>query len=139
MHEENSVQAQLVAFARRIAVQQEYTDLVNGLQPVERLEKKYAFEKYELLDELKHDDGSTDANIKILSEAADMLYYSACLTAQGSSTWQRTHNFIASSGVNLEHAEKAALIKYELRSAAPNSKDFEKENAAIKAALYPEE
>lgn len=139
MHERNSVQAQLVAFARRIAVHQQYTDLVNGLQPVERLKQKYEHEKTEFLAEVQNDDGTLDATIKILSEAADMLYYSACLTAQGSNTWQRTRNFITSSGVNLDHAEKSAIIKYELRSAAPNSKDFEKENAAIKAALYPEE
>lgn len=143
MHEENSVQAQLVGFARRIAVHQGYPDLVNGLQPLERLKQKYEHEKTEFLTEVQNDDGTLDATIKILSEAADMLYYSSCIYESDKIAYffsfEKTRNFIASSGVNLEQAERAAISKYELRSASPNSKDFEKENAAIKAALYPEE
>lgn len=140
MHEENSVQAQLVGFARRIAVHQGYPDLVNGLQPLERLLEKYKHEKEEFDSELAADDGSLDAMVKILSEAADLLYYSACLKEQGRVfLWNSTRGYLVLNGIDIDNAKKAAIIKYDLRSAAPNSKDFDKENAAIKAALFPEE
>lgn len=68
---------QLVTHARQIAIYRGYDDLVNGLQPIERLREKYLHEIEELKEALLSKSWPHQ-----LHEASDVVYYAACSDAQ---------------------------------------------------------
>lgn len=132
-----SPQDQLVVYARQIALYRGYTDLVSGLQPVERLREKYLHEIEELKDALIH-----KTWLHALHETADVLYYAACIDAQSSSDLYidalrecaqllRFHSIRMSSA----QLESAALAKYQWRASAPGNKDEAQELSLIQEAV----
>jgi hypothetical protein len=131
-----AVASELVSLARQIAVQRGYPDLVNGLQPLERpgnepgLNGKYEAELKEFRDSL------LKGREWLLSEAADLLYYAACIDEQAKQEHYRygmTLAHVHTFGISERQCEAAALAKYRLRAAGP--KDFQAENAAIMEAI----
>jgi len=128
---------QLVACARQIAVYRGYPDLVDGLQPVERLREKYLHEIDELKDALIH-----KTRLHALHETSDVLYYAACIDAQAGSELYlsalrecaqllRFHDIRVSS----TQIEAAALAKYGWRASAPDNKDEAQELSLIQEAV----
>lgn len=151
-----AVPAELVSLARCIAKERGYPVLVQGVQPLEDydlngvrqpgLRSKLAHERD---DELHECLCLLKARIWWLSEAADCLYYAACIDAVSphpEHAFARMIQALADPyGIAQEEAEAASLAKYRLRAATPYRKDKatreekqardEAENAAIQAAL----
>lgn len=115
-----NTQQQLVAYARQIAVYRGYTDLVDGLQPLDTLLAKLEHEMEELLEAQR-----TTSLMHVLHEAADVLYYSACLQAArpGHPEWQYGRGWLCQRGVDPQAAERAALAKYGWRAGGATRKD----------------
>ena len=103
----------LVSYARQIAAYRGYTELVDGLQPLPVLIEKQAREMEELQEAQR-----TKSRLHVYHEAADVLYYAACLeqVRPDHLEWQYGRAWLARRGLDLEKAERAALAKYGWRS-----------------------
>ncbi len=124
----------LVSYARQIAVYRGH-DTINGLQPLPVLIEKQAREMEELQEAQR-----TKSRLHVYHEAADVLYYAACLEAARPDhlEWQYGRAWLARHGIDLEKAEQAALAKYEWRSGAPDRKDEAYELRLIAEAIGEE-
>jgi NTP pyrophosphatase (non-canonical NTP hydrolase) len=130
---------QLVEYARQIAIYRGYDNLESGLQPLDVLQTKYKHEVGELAEAVAIKDIWHQYH-----EAADLLYYAACMTAQLQHYYGEPYNdfgyynafeIIRFAGLNPESAQQAALAKYGWRSAAPGNKDEEYEIKLIKEEI----
>jgi hypothetical protein len=101
----------------------------NHLQDAATLRRKFAAECVEL----------AEAGSLIFDEIPDIFYYALCLAAQGdnSALLQVVGDILPHYGVTALQARAACLAKYRLR-AAGNPKNFEKERAAVLAAIGKE-
>lgn len=115
-----NTQETLVTYARQIAVYRGYTDLVDGLQPLHILLTKYRHEQEELLEA-----GVTKTPLHVLHEAADVLYYAACIdAAEGKDeTYPVALHWLAAHAIDPDKAERAALAKYGWRAGGAKRKD----------------
>lgn len=132
-------QAQLVAYSRAIAGYQRYPVLINGLQPVEDYEvdgvqklglrSKFERERVEFAE-------ATDFWHK-MHEAADLLYYSACIGEQAGENayWDTLYDLANMLHLPPAMLERAALAKYQWRAAAPGNKDETYEIRLIAEAI----
>lgn len=152
-----NVQEELVSLARQIAKERGYAVLVDGLQPLEDykdargelqsgLKSKFV---HELTEELRECVALQKERLWYYSEAADCLYYAACIDeiAPHEDAYTTALLTLASPAyqISQEEAEAAALAKYRVRAARPYRKDrateTEKrrhdaqEHGAIQAAL----
>lgn len=132
----------LVEYARQIAKHRAHDNLENGLQSLEVLNAKLEIE----LQEFSEAVGSKDAYHQY-HEAADLLYYSACIDTQlrfntpralGITYDKMLCETIAGVGLLPRSAEKAALAKYSWRSEQPGNKDEAYELKLIRMALDPD-
>lgn len=116
----NTQQQQLVTYARQIAVYRGYTELIDGLQPLSVLLAKYSHEQEELLDAQLH-----KSSLHVLHEAADVLYYAACIdAAEGKDeTYHSGLLWLAARDIDPDKAERAALAKYGWRAGGEKRKD----------------
>lgn len=131
---------QLVVYARQIAVYRAYDNLENGLQPVSALHAKLEHEQQEFNEAVAKKDIWHQYH-----EAADLLYYSACIGYQVMINsrvnptpyllYYSQFPTIRSAGLNHKKAEKAALAKYGWRASGPGRKDELYEIELIKQAL----
>ncbi len=124
--------SQLVTDARQIAQHIGYTNLVNGLQPVDALVRKY---RHELLDELP-EALAQKSLLDGYGEAADVLYYAACLDEQeqGANWWVNGLQALLPE-IDRVKAQAAALAKYNWRASGKNNKDEQYELALIAEAI----
>lgn len=127
----------LVTCARFIAVYGGYTDLVDGLQPIERLRENYLHEIEEFKEALVH-----KTWLHWLHEASDVAYYAACIDAQAGSdiypdALRESAQLMRFHGIHVtsEQIEKAALAKYEYRASGPNAKNEEHELSLIQESV----
>lgn len=118
---------QLVEYARQIAVYRGYDNLVNGLQPLDALNSKLEHEQEEFAEAVASGDIWHQYH-----EAADLLYYAACIGAQIRFNNPRSLEYylyykqfetIRAAGLDHKKAEKAALTKYGWRASGPGRKD----------------
>lgn len=130
-------QEQLVAYAKQIALHRGYTDLANGLQPVERLREKYLAEIAEFKEAL-----SAKTWLHALHESSDVLYYAACIDAASGSTLylnalREAAQLLRFHGVRVSAASicAAALAKYAWRAAGKDNKDEAHELLLIEQAV----
>lgn len=132
--EKNSMSTQetLVTYARRIAVYRGYIDLVDGLQPLHVLLAKYGHEQDELLEA-----EITKTPLHVLHEAADVLYYAACIdAAEGKDeTYPVALHWLAARAIDVQQAERAALAKYGWRAGGATRKDEAYELRLIAEAI----
>ena len=113
--------SKIVRLAKEIAFHQRGE---RKLQDVNVLIAKYEHEQEELA-ESDHPE----------EEWPDLVYYACCLAAQGQRVYlSQVQNELEHSGLSQEQIEAATLAKYRIRAEGPNSKDFERERAAIHAA-----
>lgn len=159
MDQRYPVASELIALARQIAINRSYAVLAKGLQPLKSytlsgvsqpgLEDKWNAEREELSDAQMNG----KEYVWLLSEAADMLYYAACIDEVGeTANWQQecyqdTLVLLNSPRyqISQEEAEASALAKYRLRASLPYRKHKEAaeerqarenaENAAILQAV----
>lgn len=127
-----SVPDQLVAYARKIAVYRAYANLENGLQPLSVLNVKLEQEQEEFADALANKDIWHQYH-----EAADLLYYSACIDCQARNNHVRYNRcLVRISAYHLDQgkAENASLAKYGWRASDFNRKDEEVEIELIRNA-----
>lgn len=138
---------QLVEYARTIAVQRGYTDLVNGLQPLKRPDGSGLLTKFDHeVDELRHAMAPVPWQGKtwlhVLHEVADVLYYAACIDAQ--TGLESYHPLVRDClkilrvhGLKLSvlQLEACALAKYAYRSSATYTKDEAHELRLIEEAV----
>jgi len=69
-------------------------------------------------------------------EWPDLVYYACQLAAQGKRVYlSQVEIELERSGLSQSQVEAITLAKYKLRANGPNSKDFEAEREAIRAAL----
>lgn len=130
---------QLVVYARQIAIYRAYDNLENELQPLDVLNAKLEHEQQEFADAV-----ATKDIWHQYHEAADLLYYSACIAEQihfahphSLQHWtyiKELRETIAGAGLDKKKAEKAALVKYGWRAAAPGNKDEDFEIELIRNA-----
>jgi hypothetical protein len=115
-----TTQETLVALARQIAVYRGYTELVDGLQPLNTLLAKHLHEQEELLEAELH-----KTPLHVLHEAADVLYYAACIdAAEGKNeTYPAGLRWLAARDIDPQAAERAALAKYGWRAGGEKRKD----------------
>lgn len=131
-----NAQKQLVTYARQIATYRGYTNLINKLQPLSVLYQKRNSEIEELNDALKN-----KSQLHILHEAADILYYSAAIHEQEleemqfSNQWNWAQLFLQTYKIVIEHAEIAALVKYNWRASGYNNKNEAYELCIINQAI----
>lgn len=130
-------QEQLVIYAKQIAVYRGYTDLVDGLQPLQALQEKYFHEIEEFKEALAH-----KTWLHALHESSDTLYYAACIHAQGGSdlypdALRESAQLLRFHGIRMSSAqiEAAALAKYGWRAAGKDNKDEAHELALIERAV----
>lgn len=127
---------ELVSLAKQVAKQQRNED---KLQPIEILQTKFERERNEYCEAATHTNGHDQHFIHLLSEAADLVYYSAqlihqCAKAECASGYT-VESMLFSYGIDADQAITAALVKYRLRARAPHSKNFAAENEAIRQAV----
>lgn len=118
----------LIAYARRIAQYRGYTDLVNGLQPLERLREKYQREIEKFKDALAH-----KSWLHQLHEASDVIYYAACSDEQADSPESDLYSAALRECTQLirfhgtpvtdKQIEAAARAKYGWRASDKDNKD----------------
>ena len=132
---------QLVIYARRIAQYVGYSDLVDGLQPLERLQEKYKAEIVEFKEAL-----TEKTWLHALHEVADVAYYGACIDEQSSSNnyadvIRECEQLLRFHGIKVTRSqiELAALAKYEYRASGPNLKNEEHELNLIQEAVASRE
>lgn len=146
---DTTIPVELVSLARRVAIERGYDDLVNGLQPIERLREKY-LAKVEALRECLALDKE---RVWFYRAAGHLLYYAACSDAQAPSQEFASACYVGALALLAEpkyaisqmQAEAAALALYRLRASRPYRKNKETEeereqrsaveNATIQAAL----
>ena len=122
----------LVSHARKIAVYRGYADLVDGLQPADRLEAKLLHEREEL-----QEAQAAKSRLHAYHEAADVLYYAACLQEQGKAgQFAESCAWLVGCGLDPAKAERAALAKYQWRAGGPNRKDEAYELRLLVPVLY---
>src|SRR5262249_44485168 len=98
---------------------------VRELQDVTTLMAKYEREQQELQD--------TDYPEE---EIPDLIYYAVQLWWQGHRGYiLQMENEIERYGLDVFQAQRITLAKSSIRAEGPNSKDFEREREAIRAAL----
>jgi hypothetical protein len=130
---------QLVVYARQIAIYRAYDNLEFGLQPSDVLHAKFDHGQEEFAEAVTSKDIWHQYH-----EAADLVYYAICITAQLQIAYGEPDNvfgyynvfeIIRNAGLSPENAEKAALVKYAWRSAEPGNKDEAYEIELIKQAI----
>lgn len=72
----------IIGYAKRIAIQRKYANLVNGLQPVEDLQAKYDASYKAIRDEFARWQQGQSTEWHVLHRAATVCYYSVQLTYQ---------------------------------------------------------
>lgn len=146
---DHAISQELVKIARRIAIERGYDDLVNGLQPLERLQEKYITN----LEELRECFALNKERIWYYRKAASLLYYAACSDIQSPSQKFAGACYTDALAILAEpqyamsqkEAEASALALYRLRVSRPYRKSKETseqiaarnatENATIQAAI----
>ena len=124
---------EIVALARQIAVYVGYSDLVDGLQPLAKLQAKCEHEREELYQTYSYLDAP---EADVYAEAADCLYYAACCMHHGDGrAYADVVALFLSLDLDMAKAQKAALAKYRYRASGPNVKNFDIERTLIEAAL----
>jgi hypothetical protein len=124
----------------------QYQFSASFLSEIVRLAKEIAFYQRgerKLQDEVTlirkyHDEiGELNVSEHPEEELPDVVYYACCLAAQGVDEYiQNAQEIILPEhGLSQQQIEAITLAKYGLRAERPNSKDFERERAAIQAAL----
>ena len=131
-----SIPDQLVVCARQIAIYRAYDNLENGLQPLDVLQSKFEHEQLEFAEAVASGD-----IWHMYHEAADLLYYSACIGAQEQCTsdtpshYNRRvlafrrylsayHEIIRpATGFDIMDVENAAIAKYSWRAEQSGNKD----------------
>ncbi|MGH2505933.1 MAG: hypothetical protein ACRDHZ_00710 [Ktedonobacteraceae bacterium] len=131
---------QLAVYARQIAVHRGYTDLVNGLQPLERLREKYLAEIVEFKEAL-----CSKTWRHMLHESSDVLYYAACIDEQQSGSdlysdaLRECSQLLRFHGVRWPRTslqiEAAALAKYAWRAEGKDNKNEAQELNLIEQAV----
>lgn len=134
---------QLIAYAKHIAIYQDYPCLRNGLQPLYDYEfdgKQYKGLYSKLTAEQEEFAQAKDTDHQY-HEAADLIYYSTCIDYQNAlETGVPTHLYtlqckvIQAAGLSIELANSAAMTKYGWRAERPGNKDEDYEIALIKKA-----
>lgn len=139
------IKDQLVTYARQIAIYRGYTDLVNGLQPLERpdgkgLRAKYQHEIEEFKDALAH-----KSWLHQLHEASDVIYYAACSDEQANSPESDLYSAALRECAQLirfhgtpvtdQQIEAAARAKYGWRASDANNKNESHELMLIEQAV----
>ncbi len=130
----NNTQQLLVSYARKIAVYRGYADLVNGLQSAARLEAKLLHEQEEL-----QEAQAEKSRLHAYHEAADILYYAACLQEQEqgkAARFDESRAWLRERGLDPAKAERAAMAKYGWRAGGPNRKDEAYELRLLVPVLY---
>lgn len=127
-----NTQELLVSYACQIAVYRGYTDLVDGLQSLHVLLAKYRHEQEELLEA-----EAVKTPLHVLHEAADVLYYAACIDAASGKdeTYPAALHWLAARAIVPVQAERAALAKYGWRAGGANRKDEDIELRLIAEAI----
>lgn len=133
--------SQLVLYARQIAVYAEHTNLVNGLQDVKILQKRYEREVEEFKEALVK-----KTWLHWLHEAADLLYYAAAIREQKksgkfySTARREAVQLLRFHGLQatIRLVEQCALAKYAFRASAPGMKDEARELVLIQEAYASE-
>lgn len=115
--------SEIVRLAKEIAY---YQRGEHKLQDTDILDEKYAREVKELA-ESEHPE----------EELPDVVYYALCLAAQGENVKlaEVEIEILPRYGLSQAQIEAITLAKYRIRAEGPNSKDFEREREAIRAAL----
>lgn len=144
-----AIPSELVALARSVAIERGYDDLVNGLQPMERLQEKYLAK----VDALRECLALEKERVWFYRAAAHLLYYAACSDAQAPSSEFVSDCYVSALAlvaepkyaISQKEAEAASLALYRLRVARPYRKPIETpeqsmqrravENAAIQVAI----
>lgn len=130
----------LVSYARQIAIYRGYPDLVNGLQPLERLREKYAHEIEEFKEAL-----ASKSWLHQLHEASDVIYYAACADEQADSPESDLYSAALRECAQLirfhgtpvtdKQIEAAARAKYGWRAAEADNKNEAHELVLIEQAV----
>lgn len=119
----------LVDFAHEIAWFQRGE---RNLQTVEVLQAKLANEIKEFKAEMSRP-ASEEQRLDLLSEAADLVYYAAQLDTYGVNVRPEVNNLLFDAHIYRWTAMSAALVKYSLRSAAPNNKNKDAERESLRS------
>lgn len=147
-----SIPQRLVQFAKQIAETRQYPILIGGLQPADDYEvagrrmpglrTKFEAEMQEFRQAL----AEGKERIWWLSEAADVLYYAACLDCCLAAVRQNPHQhyvqalaFLHLYGINQWEAEAAALGKYGCRARQPYNKPAESASERARRDAYENE
>jgi hypothetical protein len=114
------IKERCIDYARQIAVYRGYDDLVNGLQPAERLMSKHDAEWLELREAFV-----TKTLAHQYHEAADVFYYANQLEQQSGESWiaQDLHSMRNTYGLNPEKVQRCAEAKYGWRASGENNKN----------------
>lgn len=146
---DSAIPNELVALGRCVAIERGHDDLINGLQPLERLQEKYLVK----LDELRACFALNKERVWYYRKASGLLYYASCSDAQSPSQEFASACYVDALAVladpkyaiSQKEAEASALALYRLRVSRPYRKDKETseqraareatENAAIQAAI----
>jgi len=120
--------SKIVELALQIAFHQRGERKLQEVETVDGkigLKDKYERERQELAESAHPDE-----------EWPDVVYYACCLAAQGEGVYlSQVQSELERSGLSQSEIEAITLAKYRLRASGPNSKDFELEREAIRAAL----
>lgn len=116
---------QIKDLAKQIAFHQRG---VRELQDIDTLIMKFNREHQEILDAQTEDDE--------LGEIADLVYYACQLAFQGRKEYlSQVEDIVRLYNLDEYQMRNITLAKYRIRAEGKNSKDFERERAAIQAAL----
>lgn len=147
---DSEVPQRLVAYARQIAETRQYPVLIGGLQPADDYEvdgrrmpglrSKLEAEMQEFRQAL----AEGKERIWRLSEAADCLYYAACLDEAAPSQNPHAHYvqvlaFLHLYGIDQWETEAAALGKYACRARMPYNKPAETPDERSRRDAYENE
>ena len=114
------IKQRCIEYACQIAVYRGYNDLVNALQPIERLIEKHDHEWLEFREAFTQKSLAHQYH-----EAADIFYYANQLEQQTGESWIASdlHSLRNTYGLDPELVQRCAEAKYAWRSAAPGNKD----------------
>lgn len=121
-----------IEYACQIAVYRGYGDLVNALQPIERLVEKHDHEWLEFREAF-----ASKTLAHQYHEASDIYYYANQLEEQTHESWIASdlHSLRNTYGLDPELVQRCAEVKYRWRSAAVGSKDETYELTLIEAIV----
>lgn len=124
---DQAIKDRCIAYARQIAVYRGYDDLVDGLQPVERLIEKHGAEWIEFREAY-----AQKSIYHQYHEAADIFYYANQLEAQTGTSWIAADlHSLWNYGLDPEKVQRCAQLKYAWRAEAPGNKNEEYELTLI--------